>query len=91
MRSLLTVLGIPIGIVAVICVVAIGKVGGAVGVLLGVAVSVIGSRVLGRAMQLSVEAVVLAALFSIAVGAFFGYYPARKVPLLDPIDALRYE
>ncbi len=65
--------------------------GGTAGVLLGVAVSVIGSRALGWAMQLSVEAVVLAALFSIAVGVFFGYYPARKASLLDPIDALRYE
>jgi putative ABC transport system permease protein len=66
-------------------------IGGTAGVLLGVAVSIIGSRVLGWAMQLSVEAVVLAAMFSIAVGVFFGYYPARKASLLDPIDALRYE
>ncbi len=66
-------------------------VGGAAGVCLGIAVSIIGARALGWAMQLSVEAVILAALFSIAVGVFFGYYPARKAALLDPIDALRYE
>ena len=66
-------------------------VGGTAGVALGIGVSLIGGRALGWAMQLSVEAVVLAALFSIAVGVFFGYYPARKAALLDPIDSLRYE
>jgi len=66
-------------------------VGGAAGVVIGVVGSVVVGTALGWQMQVSVEAVLLAALFSVAVGVFFGYYPARKASLLDPIEALRYE
>jgi putative ABC transport system permease protein len=66
-------------------------VGGAAGVLVGVVVSFFVGRTLSWPMQMSLQAVVIAAAFSIAVGVFFGYYPARKASLLDPVDALRYE
>ena len=66
-------------------------VGGAAGVLLGVVGSAFVGRTLQWPMQLSIEAIVLAALFSVAVGVFFGYYPARKASRLDPIESLRYE
>ena len=69
----------------------LSMVGGAAGVLVGIVGSFFVGRTLGWPMEMSVEAVILAALFSIVVGVFFGYYPARKASRLDPIEALRYE
>jgi putative ABC transport system permease protein len=66
-------------------------VGGAAGVLFGIFGSYLVGQTLKWPIEMSVEGIVVAAVFSIAVGIFFGYYPARKASLLDPIEALRYE
>jgi putative ABC transport system permease protein len=66
-------------------------VGGVAGILLGMVASFFVGRGLGWVMEVSPNAVFIAVLFSVAVGVFFGYYPARKASLLDPIEALRYE
>jgi putative ABC transport system permease protein len=65
--------------------------GGTCGVLLGVVMSMGIGRALRWPMQVSLDAIVIAAIFSVAVGVFFGYYPARKASSLDPIQALRFE
>jgi putative ABC transport system permease protein len=69
----------------------LSMIGGAAGVLLGVVGSTLVSRTLGWSVQMAPESVLIAVLFSVAVGVFFGYYPARKASRLDPIEALRYE
>ncbi len=64
---------------------------GAAGVLLGVIASGAFSRILGWAMIVPPRAIAIAVFFSVFIGISFGFYPARKAALLDPIDALRYE
>jgi putative ABC transport system permease protein len=68
---------------------------GVLGGLIGLAVGVIGSKVLGHftgwETVISPAIMLISVAFSGAVGVFFGYYPARTAAQLDPIDALRYE
>ncbi len=71
--------------------VVLGLAGGLGGILFGVAVSYILSAVFSWPQLISPVAVIGSALFSIAIGVFFGYYPARKAANLDPIEALRFE
>ncbi len=65
--------------------------GGILGIIIGVASSNIISKVLRWPTSISPVAIVVAVFFSIGVGIFFGFYPARKAARLDPIEALRYE
>jgi putative ABC transport system permease protein len=71
--------------------VVLSVVGGAIGVLLGVAASTVISKTAGWPVQIGTGSVALAFGFAALVGVFFGYYPALKASRLDPIEALRYE
>jgi len=66
-----------------------------VGGLIGIAVGLLGGKRLtsqwGWQMTIQPLVILVAVIFSAAVGIVFGLYPARKASLLDPIDALRYE
>src|SRR5437773_11255040 len=71
--------------------VSLSSVGGLLGIILGIVASKILSAIKHWPSLISPGSIVLAFLFSAAVGIFFGFYPARKAAALDPIEALRYE
>ena len=69
----------------------ISLIGGVIGIVIGVAGALIVGKLGNLPVELNAQVVMLAAAFSIATGLFFGYYPARKASLLDPIEALRQQ
>lgn len=70
--------------------------GGLIGIGLGAAISyVVGQIALAQNTPINpsigLDTVLLATLFSTAVGLFFGLYPANRAASLEPVEALRYE
>jgi len=65
--------------------------GGIIGIVLGYGGSLIIAKIAGWPAVITPASVFLGFFFSMAVGLFFGIYPAQKAASLNPIDALRYE
>ena len=65
--------------------------GGLMGILLGIGSSEVIKQWAQWPTLINPAIIVIAFLFSGAVGVFFGFYPAKKAANLDPIEALRYE
>ena len=70
----------------VVCII-----GGIIGIILGSIAGVAAANWLGTPATPSVYSIILSLSFSMAIGIFFGYYPANKAAKMDPIEALRYE
>ncbi|MDF2882499.1 MAG: ABC-type antimicrobial peptide transport system, permease component [Clostridiaceae bacterium] len=66
-------------------------IGGTIGIIFGVGMGIIACLVLKSPISISIPTILVSFTFSMAIGVFFGYYPAKKAASLDPIEALRYE
>ncbi|MGQ9903494.1 MAG: ABC transporter permease [Anaerolineae bacterium] len=66
-------------------------IGGLIGICIGLALAFLTSQFADFRPVVQASAIVLAVGFSVAVGLFFGIYPARRASRLNPIDALRFE
>ncbi|MDU3705261.1 MAG: ABC transporter permease [Veillonella sp.] len=71
--------------------VVISLMGGLIGIALGIGASKLIGLASGMSTVISVPTIVLSFAFSMAIGLVFGIYPARKAAKLNPIDALHYE
>ena len=65
--------------------------GGILGILLGIVLSIAAGKLLGITVLPSTSAILLSFSVSVAIGVIFGFLPAKKAAQLNPIDALRYE
>lgn len=65
--------------------------GGLIGIIFGIAISVSLAVFAGWQTKVSLSSILLSSTFSVLVGLVFGTWPARKASQLNPIEALRYE
>ena len=65
--------------------------GGIIGVISGIILAEVISKAAGTPVAISIPAIVLSVLFSMAIGVIFGFLPSVQAANLNPIDALRRE
>ena len=65
--------------------------GGLIGILSGLGIAFSLGQIMGISVSVNPLMIVVSVGFTLAVGAFFGFYPARKAANLNPIEALRHE
>ena len=66
-------------------------IGGLIGVITGITIALLVGAIFNTAIVITISPIIMSFGFSGLVGIGFGYYPAHKASLLNPIDALRYE
>ncbi|HEV2908673.1 MAG TPA: FtsX-like permease family protein, partial [Candidatus Eremiobacteraceae bacterium] len=71
--------------------IALACIGGLIGVALGLGASILTSKLAGWSVIVAPSSVVISFGFAALIGILFGFYPARRASLLNPIEALRHE
>ena len=66
-------------------------IGGIIGIIAGIIIALLVGVIFNTKILITIPPILLSFCFSGLVGIGFGYYPAHKASLLNPIDALRYE
>ena len=66
-------------------------IGGIIGVIIGVSGGSLAAKLMDAQAHPSISSIIESVGFSMAIGLFFGYYPANKAAKMNPIDALTYE
>lgn len=69
----------------------LSAIGGIVGTITGIGLVMIGGSFISIPVVVNPASIILAVVFAMVIGIFFGYYPAKKAANSNPIEALRYE